>query len=152
MPRSLLPHPNYAERIREARERIGLSLDQLAARMGQSPSSQWDLEADPNEVLMCISLGWLAGLCEVLQLRPRDLLSDGPVPAGATLALPELMARIRAYIGSHEMGLEAFEELAGWEVGMALDDPEHARDWNPDGLWDICQLIGVEWLLALPEC
>jgi hypothetical protein len=61
------------------------------------------------------------------------------------------MTRIRAYIGAHEMSLEAFEELAGWEVGMALDEPEHARDWNPDGLWDICQLIGVEWLLALPE-
>jgi hypothetical protein len=43
------------ERFKQARERAGLSVDEVAARMGMPWNAVWDIETDPTELTMSFS-------------------------------------------------------------------------------------------------
>ncbi len=151
MPRSLTPHPAYAERVREAREHTCLSSAQIAENLGKRSDFFGDLENDDTELLMCISLGDIASLCSVLGIQPAALLADRPDLPTVRVPYPELVERIRTYIQLQALDVTEFEDQAGWTVGPALEDPALVSQWNVDGLYDICELIGVDWLAALPS-
>ena len=41
---------------------------------------------------------------------------------------------------------DSFGERIGWDVSSALEDPNNIwKDWNLDGLQDICHAVGVNW-------
>ena len=151
MPRSLAPHPRYAERLRAARERLRLSQREVAAQLRQAPDFLWDLELFDEEVLTSVSLADLAALCRTLALDPALFLADREIPVEKQLSVTDLAAAIRRYLTEHDVSLQAFEDRAGWVVGPALAEPDRVGEWNVDSLYDICELIGIDWVAALPR-
>ena len=141
-----------ADRIARARQRAGLDCVAVAHQLGMSAAAYDDLEANDDDAFMSISLGQLCSLGQLLNISPRTLIA----PEGATLnperiSFVELVDRMRQYMRVHSLSVEQFEDRVGWEVSGPLQNPETAwKDWNLDGLQDICALLGVDWLLALP--
>jgi hypothetical protein len=87
-----------------------------------------------------------------LHLSPRQVLSDDDaLPVERTVAVVEVVDRIRDEIRKRGVSTESFEENVGWEVGSALQDPERIwADWCADQLADVCAAIGIDWRAVIP--
>jgi len=150
MPLSVEPHADYSGRIAAARERLGLDIADVADQSAIGFDVLSALETDANAVCMSISLRELGELCRVLNVRPAELLADALSGPTAALSPQELVSAIRHYLEEHRMTPAAFSEHAGWDVEPALADGTRALDWNVDGLFDVCQVLELNWLHALP--
>lgn len=146
-------HPPYAERIRAARERAGLTREAVWRRLEINDDWYRDVEWDDSEVMMTLSLAQVTLLADLLGTRADRLLEDGcPSPRSSrSLGFVELAARAEARMAELEMSVEEFGERVGWEIGTTLDDPERFWLWNADGLQDLCAELGLCWLDALPQ-
>src|SRR5436190_10689681 len=85
--------PN-AVRFREARERVGLSPDEAASRMGISSPSLWDIECIDDE-LTIYSPTEIGRFCQVLGVSPRELF--GIDLQAAPLTATDLATLIREH-------------------------------------------------------
>lgn len=96
-------------RFREARERLGLSPDDLAAQSGVSAAGVWDIEAREGNLTSCYSPSDVWKFCRVLGIRPVELfaseISESAVSAG------ELVRLIRDECRSRGIALEQFEDI-----------------------------------------
>ena len=131
-------------RFREARERLGLSQEEVAARSGVSSPSVWDLEAIEGELTSCISPRDVQQLCRVVGLRPAELFGDDitepPVSAS------ELAERIHAERHSRGVTLEQFEDSVGWRLSACIEPPERLlEDMTVDGLQWLCRELHIDW-------
>lgn len=61
------------EVIKATRERLGLTLDDVAKQSGLSWNEYFDVELHDDEALDVVHLRYLKKLCEVLRLHPLDL-------------------------------------------------------------------------------
>lgn len=143
---------NHCQIIREARERLGLSLDEAAASVGISMPHFRDLEEDEDELFMTMSFSEITRLCRLLQLSPRHLLASEP---SSVLRQPqELRHLILSYNRRNHISVDEFEEQAGWKVQpflTVLTDPQHQfQEWNVDCLRDICSVLGVDCVEFVP--
>ena len=80
----------FARKVREARERTGLTLAQLADLTGLAPSYLHEIENEGANV----TLKTLAKLAESLKLGPRDLLPESEQDALTGSAVAELIAAL----------------------------------------------------------
>ena len=71
MRRLSAPTPNI--RFREARERLGLTPDEVAKRIGANAPSIWDIESFADELTTCYSPKEVASFCRALEIVPADL-------------------------------------------------------------------------------
>jgi DNA-binding XRE family transcriptional regulator len=131
-------------RFREARERLGLSPDEVASRSGVSSPSIWDLEEIEGELTSCYSPRDIQQLCRVLGIRPVELFADSiaesPVSAG------ELVQRIHTECRSRGVTLEQFEDAVGWRLSACIEPPEHLlEDMTVDGLQWLCRELRIDW-------
>jgi transcriptional regulator with XRE-family HTH domain len=134
--------PN-AVRFREARERVGLSPDEAAARMGISVPSLWDIECMDDE-LTIYSPNEIRGFCQVLGISPRELFAVESVELLITAT--DLATLIREHCSSRGLAIELFEDASSWYVAKSLGDPERfMHDYGIDGIQDICRELGVDW-------
>ena len=135
--------PN-AVRFREARERVGLSPDEAASRMGISSASLWDIECLDDE-LTIYSPTEIRRFCRVLSVSPRELFGI-ELPAAPLTAIG-LATLIREHCHSHGMTIQQLEDASGWHLAKSLDDPEQFLhdDYSIDGIQDICRTLGVDW-------
>ena len=135
--------PN-AVRFREARERVGLSPDEAALRMGISTASLWDIECCDNE-LTIYSPTEIRRFCQILSVSPRELF--GIEVQAAPLSAADLATLIRKHCLSKCITIEQFEDEAGWDLVKSLDEPERFLhdDYSIDGIQDICRVLGVDW-------
>lgn len=146
-------YPPVARRIADARERLKLDPADAAGALGMSFAAYADLETYDDEAFMCISIQELRALGRVLNVSPRGLVApEGADQMCGELAPAEIVEAIRQRLRANSSTLEQFEEEAGWSVSSALNDPETIwADWNLDALQDICRVLGVNWLLAVPD-
>jgi transcriptional regulator with XRE-family HTH domain len=137
--------------IAAARERLGISVSDLAAAIGVNEPSCWDLLSDSAEVAGCLSLRQFLRLASVLRVAPLSLLPKTPPPrAGRTLS--ELATAIREFCAARDLGIEQFSDYAGWDVQPFLDSPDSALDeWCLDTLCEICEALSVHWPDYLPD-
>ena len=138
---STTPH---AVKIREARERLGLSPDEAAARMGISTAALWDIECIDGD-LTNYSPTEIRQFCQVLGVSPRELFGIDPESHAITaIALADL---IREHCRSRAIAVQQFEDATGWHVAKSLDDPERFLhdDYSIEGIQDICRELGVDW-------
>ena len=63
-------------RFREARERLGLSPDEVAQRSGVSSAGVWDIEECEGDLTCCYSPRDVQQFCRVLGIRPVELFAD----------------------------------------------------------------------------
>ena len=142
-----LERPPAAKRIKEAREKAGLSPEKVAEIVGLSIAAYDDLEEDDDEAFMCVSLGQLRSLAEILLIKPMQVVEKNiDYRNQEVITVTQLAERIRENIKYNSEDVESFGERVGWDVSSALEDPNNIwKDWNLDGLQDICNAVGVNW-------
>jgi DNA-binding XRE family transcriptional regulator len=145
--------PPVSRRIVSARKHAGMAGDEMAQKLGISRQAYDDLEANDDEAFMCVSLGILLRLGQILSTPPRLLLApEGHEPRIKSVTIEDVVKHIRSYIQTHSLSIEQFETQVGWSVSEALVNPENAWDeWNADGLQDICASLNIDWLSVIPS-
>jgi transcriptional regulator with XRE-family HTH domain len=83
---------SQASRFREIRERAGLTRDEVANSLLISGPSVWDIETHDDELSSCYSPRQVQKLCQVLRVRPAELL--GIETAGSPISAAELVRLI----------------------------------------------------------
>src|SRR5690606_15442075 len=127
MPVSPGSPPPYATRLREARERAGLTLQELSERTGLSYDRLFDVESYDDELWSTMSVADVAALAGALALSPRELVApDGEAAGLGVLAPQDLVRSIREHLDRRGMELASFEAEVGWEVGGVMTDPKSA--------------------------
>ena len=135
-------------RFREARERLGLSPDEVAAQSGVSDAGVWDIEACEGDLTCCYSPRDVQKFCRVLGIRPVELfggeISESPVSAD------ELVRLIHEECRSRGITLEQFEDAVGWRLSACIEPPERLlEDMTVDGLQWLCRELRIDWRRAL---
>src|SRR5712691_183864 len=80
----------FGRKVREARDRAGLTRAQLGESTGLAPSYIFEIENEGANV----TLKTLAKLAESLNLGPRDLLPESEQDALTSSAVAELISRL----------------------------------------------------------
>jgi hypothetical protein len=128
------------------RNRAGLDPAVLAAAIGISKESYYDLEQYDTELLSCVTLRELAVLSRMLGVSPRELFSDS-----ACQGNPQSLETLSGAVASalRDRGLVEFENSVGWGLSNFLEDPKAAMEWNVVCLRDVCSAVGFDWLAVL---
>ena len=146
-----VPPGSPHERIRIARERAGLEPMEVAERLNLPEAHYRDLEFHPDEAWMTISLEELGALARLLGVTSRFILDgEPPVSPDDRVSFEMFAAAIRKAVDAAGGDVDAWGDLAGWDVAPILADPKAIWDLNPDGLKDIAEAAGVDWRLVLP--
>jgi transcriptional regulator with XRE-family HTH domain len=135
-------------RFREARERAGLSPDELAAKSGVSDAAIWDIEASEHDLTCCYSPRDVQKFCRVLGIRPVELFGDEiSEPA---VSPDELVRLIHEECHSRGVTLEQFEDAVGWRLTACIEPPEKLlEDMTVDGLQWLCRELRIDWRRAI---
>ena len=135
-------------RFREARERLGLTPDQVAAQSGVSDAGIWDIEDYEGDLTCCYSPRDVQKFCRVLCIRPAELF--GGEISEAAITVDELVGRIHEECRLRCITLEQFEDAVGWRLSACIDPPEKLlEDMSVDGLQWLCRELRIEWRRAL---
>jgi hypothetical protein len=135
-------------RFRQARERLGLSPDEVAAQSGITSSNVWDVESCEDELTSCCSPEDVRRLCGVIGIHPASLfgdqISEPPVTSD------ELVRRIHSECHLRGITLEQFEDVVGWRLSAIMEPPEKLlQDLTVDGLQWLCRELHIDWRRAL---
>jgi transcriptional regulator with XRE-family HTH domain len=140
---------DYAHRLRDARERSGKSVVEMAALLDLSRESYQDLEVYDEEIIYTLSLQELITLSKALGIDLVEFFSNGASKPAESLSLDALAERINEYRTAHNLTVAEFEEAVGWEVANCLNDPSQFMNFNVDGLMDVSKPLGVDWRAVL---
>ena len=144
--------PPVAGRFRQARERLGLGLGDVAARLGIATSEYWDIEFHRDEAFSCFSVVELRQAATILATPLETLLFGSDFERPTTRVTPATIAeRLRALAASEGLTIEELGDRVGWELDPVMADPQSLWDLNLIGLSDVCHAIGVDWVAALLE-
>ncbi|HZI89103.1 MAG TPA: hypothetical protein VFD83_01470 [Candidatus Polarisedimenticolia bacterium] len=144
------PYPPVARRIREAREALGLSYEELADRWGQPTSMTWDPERFDHEAFDVLSVEELSKLAAVLQTPLLSLLfGEEPVPPLRPTGFDEIAEGLRARMRTDAISVEDLAERVGWELQSFLDDPSTLGQLPIFGLRWVCREVGADWVSVL---
>lgn len=128
---------SISTRLRAARERIGLTPEQAAARMRVTPAAVLAMEMDDDEVGSGCTLADIGRFARVLQATPRELFN---IPAAVpSLGLPALEQLIRAHCQSRGISIRQFEATVDWPAGTNIASLPLVL------IADICSELGVDW-------
>ena len=144
--------PPVGRRIKEARERAGLSESDIAARLGMTASEYWDIELHDDEAFSVFAIAELAHLAELLGVSLEVLLfgADVEVVPGRT-PYRVIAERLATVIASEGVTIETMSDRVGWDLAPVLRDPEALGQFNVVGLRDVCRAIDIDWVSALPR-
>ena len=146
-----MAEPEYGKRLREARERSGKTIGEMAALLGLSWESYNDLERYDDEIILVLSLQELITLSNALGIDLVDFLSNGASKPAESVSLDALAEKINEYLTAHNLTVAEFEEAVGWEVANCLTDPNQFMNFNLDGLMDVSRPLGVDWRSVLAD-
>ena len=144
-----MAEPDYGKRLREARERAGKGIDEMAALMGLSWAAYNDLEMFNEEITDVLSLQELITLSKALGIDLVEFFSNGASKPAETVSLNALAEKINEYLAAHNLTIAEFEDAVGWEVANCLTDPSQFMNFNADGLMDISKPLNVDWRAVL---
>lgn len=140
-------YPPAAGYLTAARERLGLSEQQLRRRLGSVGHVCMDLEWYDSELFQCASVAVLVGLAAVLRTSVASLLfGDSPASALPVATCADVSRRVGEVIAAERISSDEFGNRVGWDVEPLLHDPAVLATYNVQGLRDICQAVGVDWM------
>ena len=140
----MLPH----ERFRAARERLGLSQDELAHRIGINAPSIWHVECFEGELTSCYSPKEVATYCRALEISPAGLFGQSGEPSGITEQ--RLIELIHSECRNRGMTWEQFGDVVGWDLEAAAKSADGLLgDLSVDGLQWLCQELRTDWRRVL---
>lgn len=140
---------NFAERLVKARELSGKTPEQVSRLAGLNLPSYYDCEMG-EDLRTVISLHELKGICDAVGIKSWELFSDIPVPEVDALSYKELSRLIRQHLEENHLGVADFEDIIGFEVSKALEEPDLIGEWSVEWLQWLCARLAVDWLRALP--
>ena len=144
--------PSVGDRIRQARLQAGLSENEIARRLGMTIHSYCDLESDGDEAFTDLSLKHLAELGRILGVQPRVLLLGREGEGGKqTVTCEDVTARIAKRISESGLAADQLGDLIGWDIKPLLGDPLSLSDYTVEALYDICKVVDLDWVAALPD-
>ena len=140
-----------ARRIRDARERLGRSPEEVSREVGMGLDAYEDIEAYDDEISTSISIGQLRSLANALDRRLDQLLGVAPSdPADSEISIDALLDRVRAELAKRKESVEEFGDRIGWDISSAVEAPASAWvDWNLDCLRDVCRAVSCDWVSVL---
>jgi len=128
-------------RFREARERLGLSENELEAQVG---AGVWDIESCEGDLTSCYSPSDVHKFCQVLGIRAVELFTD-EIPESVVSA-DELVQRIHEECRLRGVTLEQFEDAVGWRLSACIEPPARLlEDMTVDGLQWLCRELHIDW-------
>ncbi len=140
----------YAEKIRERREALGITEGVAEDCLGINSHWYRDLEHFDDELTMTLSIAQVSRLCVLLRTEPFELLGEEPPQRHVSAA--ELRALVLEDIRRRQWSLEEFGEHVGWDVQGLVDSPDaYIAEMNLDGLHDLCSHLGLRRIEAIPE-
>lgn len=139
------------ERIRAARERAGLELGDMAGQLDMSFESYRDLE-DFDDDVFGLHLKTVHRLASVLGLSVRYIL-DGDASGGPvrSISFADFSSAVAESVRASGGDADAWGERVGWDVEPLLRDPEEIWNCCPEGLREVADAVGIDWLAVLPE-
>jgi transcriptional regulator with XRE-family HTH domain len=143
-----IDHVGSRIRIREAREGLNRSEEEVAQLVGITTPAYRDLENCDGDLSMTLSLESFRKLCSILQIDAGALFGQLRTPT-ATLSPAELALQIQAYLSANGMPVTEFEAQVGFEIQPALYDSSEVLKWNIDCLRFVCAEIGTDWVSVL---
>src|SRR5262249_15715817 len=146
-----MPALDYAQRLRQARERSGKSIGEMAAILGISWEWYNHLEGDDEEIIDGLSLSQLMTLSQALGIDLVDFFSNGAPKPAENVSLETLAEKIKEYLATHNMTVPEFEELVRWDVAACLFDPNQFMKFDLCALMEVCKPLGVNWLAVLAD-
>jgi len=138
---------NYEEKLTQARERKGWPIHEAAWQAESAGimtrNNYYDIEQCEGALTENCSLAQLVRICNLLDIHPRDLFCEEPVPP---LPVETVVQAIKDHCAEKKITVAGFEDTVGWLVESCLDDPRNAlREWNVDCLKDLCGELGIDW-------
>jgi hypothetical protein len=136
---------NYRSKLREARERKGLTIHEAAGltHFLGGGNNYYDIEEHEGDFNYCYSLNEVKRVCEQLGIHPRDLFCDKSTPS---ISISEVIERIKKHCGENDLSIVEFEDIAGWRVEGCLANPANALEaWNIDCLIDVSRELKIDW-------
>jgi hypothetical protein len=138
---------NYKEKLKQAREKKGWSIDETATQMSAagitSRNNYYDIEQCGGELTSNCSLGEISRICNLLNIHPRDLFCDEIL---SQLTIKEVVEKIKEYCAKNKISVNQFEDVVGWRVESCFSNPNTAlEEWTLDCLKDICQELQINW-------
>src|SRR4030095_16468919 len=108
--------PAAAPRFQRARERLGLTLDGVAALLGVETREYWDIEFHNDEAFDCFSVVQLRQIATILGEPLEALLFGAGFVRTTTRISPAAIAeRLRALAASEELTIEELSDRVGWD-------------------------------------
>lgn len=144
-----MAEPDYGKRLREARERSGKSIGEMASLLGISWEWYNDVEGFDDEITSTLSLHQLVLLSKAIGIDLVDFFSNGAPKPAHSVSLDTLAEKINEYFTAHNLTVAEFEEDVGWEVANCLTEPSQFMNFNLDGLIDVTRPLGVDWRAVL---
>ncbi|MBL8151688.1 MAG: helix-turn-helix transcriptional regulator [Blastocatellia bacterium] len=146
-------YTEFSKKIKSAREKIGLSVQEVASKMMLSKEFYMDLETFDDDVMLCLSINKFLELCKILKIKPSYIFLENPEETYQTKDIEDLVESIDDYLKEQNISLVAFEEMVGWEVRPILDDRSEifGEKYSLAALHDICVLLNLDWLKFLPN-
>ena len=144
-----MAEPEYGRLLREARERSGKTVDEMASLLSISRPSYYDLETYDDEIILVISLEQLVTLSHALGIDLVEFFSNGAPKPAESVSLEALAESINEYLTANKLTVAEFEDAVGWEVANCLTDPSQFLNFNLDGLKDVTKPLSVDWRAVL---
>jgi hypothetical protein len=128
-------------RFKEARERAGLSIDQVEILTG---ANVFDLEEFEGDLTACYSPTQVKQLCQVVGIKAVELF--GNQVSEPAVSAEDLIELIDAEIKSRRITLEQFEDAVGWKLSELMQSPRRLlEDISIDGLQWLCRELRIDW-------
>ncbi|HEX3625577.1 MAG TPA: helix-turn-helix transcriptional regulator [Verrucomicrobiae bacterium] len=131
-------------RFRQARERAGLSPEDIADRCGVHRLNIWEIEGLDGDLTMCYSPKEIQRFSRILGIRPVELFANSiPEPP---VSAEELVRLIHAECRARGVTLEQFEDAVEWRLTDCVEPPEKLlEDMTVDGLQWLCRELRIDW-------
>jgi transcriptional regulator with XRE-family HTH domain len=132
-------------RFREARERLGLSADEVAARCDLQPIDVWEIEGLEGDLESCYTPRQVQKFCQVLSIRPIDLFGDSI--SETSVSADDLVQLIQSECQSRGVTLKQFEDvIEWWSLDSIIEPPDKLLEsMRINHLQRLCQELRVDW-------
>jgi len=131
------------ERLQQIRCSLNKTPGEVAEQAGVSRAAYYDLESDPTEIFMCISLRDLQRICGCLGVDAFYLFTGAKRSESHVCYDFELIAAlVREHLKRSGETTVEFSDRVGWEIEPFLRDASAGWEWNVDCLRDVCSALG----------
>ena len=138
-------------RLEQIRCSLNKTPGEVAERAAVSRAAYYDLESDPTEIFMSVSLRDLQRICGCLGVDAFYLFTgNNRAASDVCYDFESIAALVREHLKRSGQTAVEFSDHVGWEIEPFLRDAGAGWEWNVDCLRDVCSALGIRWELVLP--